>query len=85
LFLHDLLRLIVADRVAEMATECEDPEKVAEAVDVGVERELELLLDETDVLVAGPELEPLPTTPKPVLVDATPVSVAVTGHQVTLS
>jgi hypothetical protein len=85
LFLHDLLRLIVADRVAEMATEFEDPEKVAEAVDVGVERELELLLDETDVLVAGPELEPLPTTSKPVLVDATPVSVAVTGHQVTLS
>jgi hypothetical protein len=79
LYLQDGQR-VDSEVLGEVCLEIEEPEP--EPDEVGVDREPEKLFDdpdpdpEPDVLVADPERDPLPTAP---------VSVAATGHQVTVS
>lgn len=84
------------DNVAEAEVEAlylQDGQELEEVYPVLAEPGPDTLYDdpepapepEPEVLVADPEPEPFPTAPASVLVEATPVSVAVTGHQVTVS
>lgn len=82
LYLQDGQSVAGAEEVEELYTMLDDPDPEMRFDDPDPKSEPE---PEPDVLVADPEPDPFPTAPKPVLFDVPPVSVAVTGHQVTVS